>query len=266
MRLWQSRVDGRTEGQKSATVSVEAPVGGHHLGCDRTDLGIGGVIDSANNPYTLTFSATGLSSANSNAVELTGAGTATQLVITTQPSATGTSGSALAQQPVIEVQDAYGNPLSTDNGRAVTATVSVGGTLVGHHLGCDFRGVATFTDLGIGGLIDSANNPYTLTFSATGLSSANSNAVELTSAGTATQLVIMTQPSATAASGSTFAQQPVIEVQDAGGNRVTSNNGSSVTASVSAGGNLEGISSVDTSGGVATFSNLAISGATGITR
>ena len=96
-----------------------------------TDLGIGGLIDSANNPYTLTFSATGLDPVNSNAVELTAAGAATQLVITTQPSATATSGSAVAQQPVIEVQDAYGNPVTTDNGRAVTATVSVGGTLVG---------------------------------------------------------------------------------------------------------------------------------------
>ena len=96
-----------------------------------TDLGIGGLIDSANNPYTLTFSATGLSSANSNAVELTSAGAATQLVITTQPSATATSGSAFAQQPVIEVQDVYGNPVTTDNGRQVTATVSVGGALLG---------------------------------------------------------------------------------------------------------------------------------------
>ena len=149
---------------------------------------------------------------------LTGPGEASVLVITTQPSATAASGSAFSQQPVIEVQDAFGNPLNTDNGRTVTVTVSVGGTLVGTTSIATSGGVATFTDLGIGGRIDSANNPYTLTFTATGLSSANSNAVELTSAGTATQLVIMTQPSATASSGSAVAQQPVIEVQDAYGN------------------------------------------------
>ena len=221
-----------------------------------TDLGIGGLIDSANNPYTLTFSATGLDPVNSNAVELTAAGAATQLVITTQPSATATSGSAVAQQPVIEVQDAYGNRVTSNNGSSVTASVSAGGNLEGISSVDTAGGVATFSNLAISG----ATGDYTLTFSSGGVAAVVSRTVTLTGPGEASVLVITTQPSATAASGSAFTQQPVIEVQDAFGNPLNTDNGRTVTVMVSVGGTLVGTTSVATSGGVATFTNLGIGG------
>ncbi len=74
-------------------------------------------------------------------------------------------------------------------------------------------------------------------------------------------VVILTQPSSTGVSGMPFAQQPVVEVRDAGGNVI---NGIQVVASVeSGGGTLDGSKTAVTSGGAATFTNLALSGATG---
>lgn len=77
----------------------------------------------------------------------------------------------------------------------------------------------------------------------------------------ATKLGITTQPSSSAQSGVAFSQQPVIQLQDVGGNPV-SQAGVSVTASVFSGGDsLSGTTSVSTNAsGVATFTNLALTG------
>src|SRR5437016_5058291 len=131
---------------------------------------------------TLSFSATGLTSVNSATVTLT-AGTATQLTVTTQPSATAQSGVPFTQQPVIQVRDASGNPVN-QSGVTVTAAIATGGGTLGGTLTATTTGtgVATFTNLAITG----AAGDRTLSFSATGLTSVNSATVTLT-AGTATQ-------------------------------------------------------------------------------
>src|SRR2546421_10591223 len=54
------------------------------------------------------------------------AAAATRLVLTTPPSSTAQSGQPLAQQPVVQLQDANGNPLSQSN-VVVTATPSPAG-------------------------------------------------------------------------------------------------------------------------------------------
>src|SRR5206468_10531445 len=54
------------------------------------------------------------------------AGAATKLALTTAPSSTAQSGVALVQQPVLQLQDANGNPVS-QSGVVVTATVSPAG-------------------------------------------------------------------------------------------------------------------------------------------
>ena len=71
-------------------------------------------------------------------------------------------------------------------------------------------------------------------------------------------------PSASAQSGIAFPQQPVVRIEDGTGNPV-SQAGTAVTASIaSGGGTLGGTTSVNTSAsGVATFTNLAISGTAG---
>src|SRR5205823_8581546 len=80
---------------------------------------------------TIDFTATGLTKATSSNVVVSAA-PATKLTIQTQPSATATVTAPFAQQPVIRVEDQFGNLVNTDNGRTVTATRNLGtGTLLG---------------------------------------------------------------------------------------------------------------------------------------
>jgi hypothetical protein len=89
-------------------------------------------------------------------------------------------------------------------------------------------------------------------------------------AGAASRLALQTQPSATAAAGVPFAQQPVLQVRDQFGNLRSAANGVSdstvVTATRGVGsGSLQGTLSATASDGVATFSNLSHNVATNIT-
>src|SRR5205814_9494626 len=79
-----------------------------------------------------------------------------------------------------------------------------------------------------------------------------------------TPLFRSTQPSATAQSGVPFTQQPVIQVRDASGNPVNQS-GVTVTAAIATGGGTLGgaLTATTTGTGVATFTNLAISGTAG---
>src|SRR5204863_5648703 len=66
-------------------------------------------INGSAGDYTLRFESAGLTPATSSTITL-GAGTATQLTITTEPSPTATSGAAFGQQPALQVRDGAGNP------------------------------------------------------------------------------------------------------------------------------------------------------------
>jgi ribulose-5-phosphate 4-epimerase/fuculose-1-phosphate aldolase len=208
---------------------------------------------------TLSFSATGLTGATSGTISVT-AGAASQLVITTQPSSSAQNGAAFAQQPVVQLQDASGNAVA-QAGVEVTAAIATGGGTLGGTatVNTDANGTATFTGLSITGTV----GDRTLSFSATGLTGATSGTISVT-AGAATQLVITTQPSSTAQAGAAFAQQPVVQLQDASGNAVAQA-GVEVTAAIaSGGGTLGGTAAVNTdANGTATFSGLSISGTVG---
>ncbi len=74
---------------------------------------------------------------------------------------------------------------------------------------------------------------------------------------TPTQLVIHTEPSATATAGQFFPTQPVIYVEDQNGNVVTGDDTTQVTVSLRVGtGPLLGTTTITASGGIATFTNL----------
>jgi len=73
----------------------------------------------------------------------------------------------------------------------------------------------------------------TLGFSAPSLTGVTSSTVSITF-GAVTQLAITTEPSASAASGAAFAQQPVLQLRDASGNAV-SQSGVVVTAALASG-------------------------------
>src|SRR5206468_2022658 len=122
--------------------------------------------------YTLTVTATGLTSATSNAFNI-GVGAAAKLVFTVQPS-NAAAGAGITPAVQVAVQDAQGNPVTT---ATTSITVAIGtnpasGTLAGTTTVAAVNGVATFANVSI-------NNPgtgYTLTASATGLTGATSNA------------------------------------------------------------------------------------------
>src|SRR5439155_336038 len=216
-------------------------------------------ISGTGGTYTLSFGATGLTGVGSNTISLS-AGAATQLTLPTQPSATAQSGVAFAQQPVVQLRDGAGNPVS-ESGMTVTAAIATGGGTLGGTLtaATNGSGLASFTNLSITG----AAGDRTLGFSATGLTGAVSTTITV-GAGAATQLTLTTQPSATAQSGVTFAQQPVVQLRDGAGNPV-SQSGVTVTAAIATGaGTLGGtLTATTTSGGTASFTNLSISGTTG---
>ena len=76
------------------------------------------------------------------------AAAASKLVIQTQPSPTATAGVVFAQQPVIRIEDQFGNLVTSDNTTVVTATRAAGtGTLQGSLTATAVAGVATFTNL-----------------------------------------------------------------------------------------------------------------------
>jgi hypothetical protein len=208
--------------------------------------------------YVITVSSPGLTSVQFTAMATTG--TPSQLTITTQPSSTAQSGVAFSQQPVLQVRDSGGNPIS-QSGISVTASIASGGGTLGGTttVTTNSSGTASFTNLSITG---TAGN-RTLQFASSGLTSATSNTINVT-AGTASQLTITTQPSSTAQSGVAFSQQPVLQVRDGAGNAI-SQSGISVTASIaSGGGTLGGTTTVTTnSSGTASFTNLSITGTAG---
>ncbi|HEY5438014.1 MAG TPA: hypothetical protein VIJ99_03860 [Acidimicrobiales bacterium] len=208
--------------------------------------------------YTITFSVPSFTSAVSTNVNVT-TGLASQLVVTTQPSAVDASGAALAQVPVVKVEDSAGNVVVTDVS-IVTAKITTGGVSVSVPTKAAVAGVATFSGLAINALV----GPYTLTFTDGSLTSAVSSSIAV-AAGAASQLIVATHPSVSAATGVAFAQQPVLKVEDSGGNVVTSATTGAVTATIATGtgGSLGGGTTASIAAGVATFSGLILTGVPG---
>ncbi len=192
------------------------------------------------------------------------AAAASQLVVTTQPG-NGTGGSALATQPVVTLADPYGN---TVKGTAQDVTVAIynnagGGTLSGTAtVAVDTgTGAATFSGLSI----DKVGTGYTLTVTG---STVNPSAGTMVSsgfditAGAAARLVFTTQPSSSTVAGVAFATQPVVTIEDALGNTVTSGVDStkSVVLTLSTGaGALGGTTAMNAVAGVANFSGKGLS-------
>src|SRR5207248_2153332 len=258
---------GNAVSQVGVTVTAAIATGGGTLGGTLTATTTSGGTASFTNlaisgtagDRTLSFSATGLTPAVSGTITV-GAGAATQLTLTTQPSATAQSGVAFAQQPVVQLRDGAGNAVS-QAGVTVTAAIATGGGTLGGTLTATTSGTgaATFTDLAISGTVGNR----TLRFSATGLTPVTSGTITLT-AGPADHLTVTTQPSATAQSGVVFARQPAVRLRDGAGNAV-SQAGVTVTAAIATGGGTLGgtLTATTTSGGTASFTNLSVTGTVG---
>ncbi len=221
------------------------------------NLSITGVVGN----YTLTFTAGTLTSITSAPVAVA-AGAATQLTVTTQPSASITSAVVFVQQPVVQLRDAAGNAWR-QRGRRDHSVAWRGQRRARRNRDCNDKciGLATFTNLSITGVAGSK----LLNFTSPGLTTAASAAFNLT-AGAATQLFLATQPSASVVSAVTFAQQPVVQLADVSSNFV-SQSGIVVTSAIASGvATLGGtLTATTNTNGAATFTGLAVTGAAGNT-
>ena len=213
-----------------------------------------GVVTAKLAGSTLITASSGVVSASGVSVTVT-PGAATQLAIRTQPDGAN-SGQPLRTQPVIEVRDAAGN-LVTTAGQVVTASLATGdGTITGDAFAIAVNGVATFSGLGLTGLV----GPRALSFTAPGLSPTTSASFNL-APGTPAALVMRTQPVAGTAYAR-FTTPAVVELRDAAGNVANSN--ATVTASLASGdGTLGGDAAVAAVAGVATFTTLTVNGSAG---
>ncbi|HAN71929.1 MAG TPA: hypothetical protein DCQ36_10150 [Actinobacteria bacterium] len=186
-------------------------------------------------------------------------GTPAQITITTQPAGGMASGTTLTTQPVVQLQDSSGRLITQP--LSITATAS-GGTLGGTTSVTTSAGVATFTNLTLAGLV---NTSYTLTFTR-GSVTATSNAIQVTP-GAVSSISITTQPVAGAAAGSVLVTQPVVRLIDAQGNLINDRSStvtvSSELAAGGAGGSVAGTTSLSTSTGIATFTDLTFGGLVG---
>ena len=179
---------------------------------------------------------------------------AAQLAFTTQPAQTD-GNQPIAPAVEVAIQDASANTVTTatDAVTVIIGTNGGGGTLSGTTTVNAVNGVATFSDLSL----DNAGVGYTLEASATGLSSATSDAFDVIFV--AAQLAFMTQPVQT---DGDQAIAPAIQVaiQDAFGTTgTTATDAVTVVIGTNAGGGtLSGTTTVNAVNGVATFSDLSI--------
>ena len=192
-------------------------------------------------------------------------GDAGRLAIEVQPPTSAQSGLPFSRQPQVQLVDANGNEVARQ-GLAVTSSVFSGpggATLVGSRTAStNGQGLAVFSDLGISG----GPGSYRLNFAGTAVEGATSATIVL-SAGAASALKIVTQPSGSVAPGQPFPTQPAVQLVDASGNVVAKPN-VAVTAGIeSGGGTLGGTATVSTdNSGVARFTDLSIAGSPGVRR
>jgi Ca2+-binding RTX toxin-like protein len=179
-----------------------------------------------------------------------------QNIAVTTSAAGAVNGQAFTTQPVIEIRNVNG-AVVTNSTATVTATVSTGATIVGTATANAVAGIATFTNLGISGV---AGTAYTITYSISVPTSITTNQT-ITPTASTTNLVIRT-PLSGATSGAVATTQPVIEIKDVNGAVVTSST-ATVTASVSAGATVSGTTTANASSGIATFTNLIVTGTAG---
>ncbi|MGH7619159.1 MAG: beta strand repeat-containing protein, partial [Gemmatimonadaceae bacterium] len=241
----------------NSTIPITATAAGGALSGTTTVNAVGGVatftdlVITGTGASSLTFSTPGVASVTSAGFAVA-ALPATQLAIATQPNGAA-SDVRFTVQPVVEIHDAN-NGIVSGSTVAVSVAVATGtGVLSGVTTVNAVNGVATFTDLTITG-----TGAHTLVFTSGALTQATSGSFTVT-ASPPTQLAITTQPTG-AISGVALTTQPAVEVRDAG-NGVVLGSTIPVTAAVASGGGvLSGTTTVSAVNGVATFTNLAVSG------
>lgn len=204
---------------------------------------------------TLGASMAGIPNSSSNPAVTITRGPPSRLVFSTPPSANATAGAAFGVQPVLRVEDAFGNLVDD-----AISEVSLGVAAGTGPLACDSNpvstvgGIATFS----GCRIETAGT-VALDASMPGIASATSQPAVTIEAGPPTRLEFTTAPPATSAVSTPWAVQPVVTVRDDFGNPVLGAV-TPVTLSLASGaGTLScAANPVTPSAGVASFSGCSV--------
>lgn len=186
----------------------------------------------------------------------TPAPTSTQLAFVQEPS-TVTAGTPITPAITVDVEDINGNLVTTDDSTVTISVASGPGSATGTLTVSAVNGVATFNDV----VLDTAGT-YTLEATDGSLTAATSSSFTINppTSAPAAQLAFLQEPTNSTA-GSTISPSVTVEVEDASGNVVTTDD-SDVTLSLLGGsGTLSGTITVAAVNGVATFSNLSVSSA-----
>ncbi|MEP7001494.1 MAG: Ig-like domain-containing protein, partial [bacterium] len=227
-------------GAQVTNASGVATVGGWTLGAaglNTLTASVGTLV-----PTTFTATATQPTSVASNVAKYQGDGQSAD------------AGTTVTTPPSVKVLDQLGTPMA---GVAVTfAVASGGGSVTGATAISASNGVAA-----VGGWTLGAGN-NTLTATVQGLTPVTFAAFgrQVVAPGVPTRLSVTTQP-AVAYTGAPFVIQPVVEILDGLGSRVTSATSPVTAAILNGSGTLLGQATVNAVNGVATFTSLAIQGA-----
>src|SRR5439155_8467984 len=137
----------------SSAVTATRNTGSSSLQGITTATATGGVATFSNLSYnvaetiTLSFNAGSLAGATSSNVVVSAA-SAIKLTLQTQPAASATAGVTFAPQPVIRIEDQFGNLRSSDNATVVIAARNAGsGPLQGTTNLVAVNGLVAFTNL-----------------------------------------------------------------------------------------------------------------------
>ncbi len=246
-------------GPTSVTLSLEG-ADGATLSGTTTVLSVDGVatfsdltVDKAGADYRFTAAADGAVSTFSSLLEVTAAD-AVKLGFVGQPESA-TKSVAFATQPLVAVQDRFGNAVATATADISMAITSGTGS-AGAQLTCTASSISPTNGFaGFDGCqINKTGSGYSLTATATDLASAVSNVFDVN--GTASKLAVVTQPNS-AVAGATLAPIVVV-IQDSSGNLVVDST-ATVTMTINKNiASMSGTFTVDAIDGVATFSDLAI--------
>ncbi|BDQ00819.1 LamG-like jellyroll fold domain-containing protein [Aquiluna sp. KACHI24] len=174
--------------------------------------------------------------------------------LTVSPTAISVANRATLNQLSVNVLDSAGNLVGDANTNVVASLT--GASLNGTTSVYASSGIANFSSLSISGTVGG----YTISFTATGLASATTSITLTHGVAAFVDLTV----SATAKNAQNLATQPVVKILDADGNLVTSGEESDQTIElIVSPGTLTGTTAISASGGIATFSGVALQGTIG---
>lgn len=238
-------------GTLNGTLSQVTDVSGH---ATFTDLNL-----TVAGQKQLIFTIPGVVTNTSSAFNIIAAAAA-QLGVQTKPSTIGTAGVVLGTQPVVAVEDAFGNVVSnvTD---VITVSQTAGGNL-SQTAGNSVQVTAVSGTAAFSGLYVTNAGTSTLTFTDAVLALTTNSASIVISPNVPSSVTVQQQPSSTAQVGVVLGIQPIVSVQDVYGNAVP--NGTSVMASAGPTALLGDVTET-TTGGVATYATLMLTNVGNVT-